>query len=72
VPTPNTGYLRTWNTPVVSLLLRKGEEPLSSLLPQLVGPLLILLSNLLTGVPSLVPRISRSGGVRRLPVLLDY
>ena len=61
-----------WNTPVAPLLLRRREEPLPSLLPQLIGPLLILLSNLLTGVPSLIPRTSRSGGVRRLPVLLGY
>jgi hypothetical protein len=57
---------------VVPLLLRRGEGPLPPLLPQLVGPLLVLLSNLLAGVPSLVPRISRLGGVRRLPVLLGY
>jgi hypothetical protein len=72
VPTSNTGYLRTWNTPIVPLFLRRGEKPLPPLLPQLAGPLSVLLSNLPAGVPSLVPRISSRGGVRRLPVLLGY
>jgi hypothetical protein len=72
VSTPNTKYLRTWNTPVISLLFRRGEESLPLLLSQSARPLLVLLSNLPAGMPFLVPRISPSEAVRRLPVLLDY
>jgi hypothetical protein len=57
---------------VVPLLLRRREESLPPLLPQLVGPLLILISSLPAGVLSLVPRTSRLEGARRLPVPLDY